>query len=116
MSEDDELFDAACATPPEDARSESTRKSHWEWFQNALWTFLEQLDGGWPNQISYAVFNFPIILSVASPIVATTHILEFHFRTCDEADLVSEHLRILDEWVHTHELCCRLCRMALLMG
>ena len=30
----------------EDARSEYMHKSHWERLQNALWTFLEQPDGG----------------------------------------------------------------------
>ena len=86
-------------TGNKDARSESTRKSHWKWFQNALWTFLEQLDGGWPNQIFYAVANFLIILSVASQIIATTHISEFHLRIADKADLLSSHLRIFEEWV-----------------
>ena len=82
----------------------NTCKSYWERFQNTLWTFSEQPDVGWADQILYAVSNFIIILSAASSVIATTHISEFHLRTADEADLLSSHLHILEEFVFSYDL------------
>lgn len=79
----------------------SKRKNRWEMFQIRVWNFLEQPEGGLSNQIFHSIHFFLIVVSVASPVLATVKLSQ-------EANAILKHVDTFFTILFTIELLTKL--------
>jgi voltage-gated potassium channel len=91
-----------------DKKPEAETTSGWRYVRSQIWDFFEQPDGGVFRRSFHRVFNLLIVLSVVSPITATTNISEVARTRLSEVDLFFTVLFTAE--ISLRFLCCpRIC-------